>query len=90
MVWVPSTLKETAGSDRTTLLSYLDEKRIGTRLLFAGNLTKQPAYLNKKFRVSGTLKTTNIVMSNTFWVGIQPALGEEELSYTAKMIKEFL
>ena len=54
------------------------------------NLTKQPAYLNKKFVISGDLKNTDIVMSNTFWVGIHPALGEEELSYTAKMIKESL
>ena len=68
----------------------LSEKKVGTRLVFAGNLTKQPAYLNKKFRISGDLKTTDIVMSNTFWVGIHPALGEEELSYTAKMIKESL
>ena len=86
----PITLKENSKTSRRELINKLSEKKVGTRLVFAGNLTKQPAYLNKKFRISGDLKTTDIVMSNTFWVGIHPALGEEELSYTAKVIKESL
>ena len=57
-------------------------------MLFAGNLTKQPAYLKKNFRVSGSLSTTDLIMNNTFWVGIQPSLGEEELSYVGKKILE--
>ena len=86
----PITLKENSKTSRRELINKLSEKKVGTRLVFAGNLTKQPAYLNKKFVISGDLKNTDIVMSNTFWVGIHPALGEEELSYTAKMIKESL
>ena len=71
------------------MINHLTKNKIGTRLLFAGNLTKQPAYLNKNFRVESELNTTDLIMNNTFWVGIQPALGEEELSFTAKTIKNF-
>lgn len=86
----PITIKDKSKVRRKDLINKLTEKKIGTRLLFAGNLTKQPAYLEKKFRVSGNLKITDQIMSNTFWVGIQPAIGEEELTYTAKIIKESL
>jgi CDP-6-deoxy-D-xylo-4-hexulose-3-dehydrase len=86
----PITIKEKCKITRKDLIDKLTEKKIGTRLLFAGNLTKQPAYINLKYRVSGELKVTDQIMSDTFWVGIQPALGEEELSYTAKILKENL
>ncbi|MDB9943934.1 lipopolysaccharide biosynthesis protein RfbH [Octadecabacter sp.] len=85
----PLVLKENAGSDRTTLLSYLDEKKIGTRLLFAGNLTKQPYMENKQYRVSGQLTNTDIVMSQTFWVGTYPGLEEQHLDYIAETLEEF-
>ena len=65
----------------------LYDKKIGTRLLFSGNLTKQPAYKNKKFNISGNLPNTDYVMNSTFWVGVFPGLGEEELSFIAKNIK---
>ena len=54
---------------------------------FSGNLTKQPAYKNKNFKISGNLPNTDYVMNNTFWVGIYPGLGEEELNFVAKNIK---
>lgn len=85
----PLTLKETSGSDRTTLLSYLDEKRIGTRLLFAGNLTKQPYMANQKYRVSGKLTNTDTVMNQTFWVGTYPGLEKEHLDFIAEALEEF-
>lgn len=85
----PLTLKETSGNDRTTLLSYLDEKRIGTRLLFAGNLTKQPYMANEKYRVSGKLTNTDTVMNQTFWVGTYPGLEEDHLDYIAEALEEF-
>ena len=66
----------------------LTEKKIGTRLLFAGNLTKQPAYMNRKFKISGNLEVTDNIMNNTFWVGIHPSLGEEELDYIGKSLEE--
>ena len=85
----PLVLKETSGVDRTTLLSFLDEKKIGTRLLFAGNLTKQPYMSNQNFRVSGQLTNTDIVMNQTFWVGTYPGLEEGHLDYIAETLEEF-
>ena len=86
----PITLKDKASISRKELINKLTEHKIGTRLLFAGNLTKQPAYINKSFRISGDLKTTNKIMSDTFWVGIQPALSEEQLTYTGSILKKYL
>ena len=60
------------------------------RLIFAGNLTKQPAYINKNFKISGKLENTNDVMENAFWVGIHPALDEEELTYISKSLIEII
>ena len=85
----PITLKKDSKFKRTDIIKKLTENKIGTRLLFAGNITKQPAYISKKFKVHGSLETTDMIMANTFWVGIQPAIGEEELSYVAKILKEF-
>ncbi|MDC0426571.1 lipopolysaccharide biosynthesis protein RfbH [Pelagibacteraceae bacterium] len=85
----PITLKKESKFKRTDIIKKLTENKIGTRLLFAGNITKQPAYVSKKFKVHGSLETTDMIMANTFWVGIQPAIGEEELSYIAKILKEF-
>ena len=85
----PITIKENSKFNRADIINKLTNEKIGTRLLFAGNLTKQPAYINKKYRISGSLKVTDLIMKNTFWVGIQPSLGEEELSYVAQKILEF-
>jgi len=85
----PLVLKENSGSDRTTLLSYLDEKKIGTRLLFAGNLTKQPYMADQKYRISGQLTNTDTVMNQTFWVGTYPGLEKEHLDYIAETLEEF-
>ena len=85
----PITIKKESKFKRTDIIKTLTECRIGTRLLFAGNLTKQPAYLKKNFRVHGKLDTTDLIMNNTFWVGIQPAIGEVELSFIAETIKNF-
>jgi len=85
----PITLKKDSKFKRTDIIRILTENKIGTRLLFAGNLTKQPAYISKKFKVHGNLDVTDLIMSNTFWVGIQPAIGEEELTFVAKVLKDF-
>ena len=85
----PITLKKDSKFKRTDIVTELTKNKIGTRLLFAGNLTKQPAYLNKNFRIHGNLEVTDLIMNNTFWVGIQPAIGQEELSFVAKVIKAF-
>ena len=85
----PITLKKKSKFKRIDILKKLTENKIGSRLLFGGNLTKQPAYISKNFRVQGNLDVTDLIMSNTFWVGIQPAIGEVELSYIAKVLKDF-
>lgn len=86
----PLTIREEAFVDRVNLLQYLDQHKVGTRLLFAGNLTRQPYMLGRNFRISGQLSNTDVVMNSTFWVGIQPSLGEEMLTFTAEKIKAFL
>ncbi len=83
----PITLKENAPVTRLDLLTYLDQEKIGTRLLFAGNLTRQPSLQNQTYRVASTLTNTDTVMQNTFWVGVQPALTKVMLdSCQEKMI----
>ena len=90
----PITLKETAAVTRNDLIQYLDQKKIGTRLLFSGNMTKQP-YMsnlveNVDYRISGSLDNTNLVMNNTFWIGVQPNLSVEMLDYVVSNIKLFM
>lgn len=85
----PLVLKETAGVKRTDLINFLEQSKIGTRLLFAGNLTKQPYMVGRNFRVSGELTNTDIVMNQTFWLGTFPALGKEQLDYIAHKLEEF-
>lgn len=85
----PLVLKDTAGVQRSDLINFLDQSKIGTRLLFAGNLTKQPYMAGRNFRVSGELTNTDIVMNQTFWLGTFPALGQEQLDYIAEKLEEF-
>jgi CDP-6-deoxy-D-xylo-4-hexulose-3-dehydrase len=85
----PITLRKPSSVDRVDLLTYLDQEKIGTRLLFAGNLTRQPYMKDRNYRVSGELKNTDTVMRDTFWVGVQPALSHEMLEYAAKKIRQF-
>ena len=86
----PITLKANSPVSRVDLLTYLDQEKIGTRLLFAGNLTRQPYMIGRNYRISGSLKNTDIVMTNTFWIGVQPAIGEPELEYVIDKIKTYL
>ena len=86
----PITLKETCPVDRLDLLTYLDQSMVGTRLLFAGNITAQPYMAGLNYRVSGDLRNTDIVMNNTFWIGVQPALNKEVLEYVAMKIATYL
>ena len=86
----PITIKEGSPISRLDLTTYLDQNKIGTRLLFAGNLTRQPYMENAQFRVSGNLTNTDNVMNNTFWIGVQPALTKEMLEYVVEKIELFL
>lgn len=85
----PLILKDSAGVKRSDLINFLEESKIGTRLLFAGNLTKQPYMAGRNYRVSGELSNTDVVMNQTFWLGTFPALDVEQLDYIAEKLEEF-
>ena len=85
----PITLKPESGTERVDLLRFLDENKIGSRLLFAGNLTKQPYFKEVEHRVVGELTNTDITMNQTFWIGIYPALNEEHLDYIVEKLEEY-
>ena len=84
------TLKESSGIKRTDLVNYLDQSKIATRLLFAGNLARQPYMLGREFRVSGSLQHTDTVMNQSLWLGVWPGLGTEQLDYIVSRLEEFL
>ena len=85
----PITLRTTAGGQRVELLKYLDQYKIGTRLLFAGNLTRQPYFAGRTYRISGELANTDTVMNDTLWIGVYPGLSEEMLSFVVEKIETF-
>jgi CDP-4-dehydro-6-deoxyglucose reductase, E1 len=74
---------------RNDLVQHLEKNLIGTRLLFGGNLIRQPAYKDQKYRVIGELVNTDYVMNNTFWIGLYPGLTEDILKYTASIMRDF-
>lgn len=86
----PITLDPNVNINREELLRFLDSRKIGTRLMFAGNIMKQPAYRDVDFRVVGDLTNTDIVMRRTFWVGVYPGLNEPMLDFVADSIIEFV
>ena len=85
----PLTLKPEAGVQRVDLLNYMDQHRIGTRLLFAGNLVRQPYMQGRHYRISGELTRTDVVMHNTFWLGVYPGLGTDQLDFMVDRLEEF-
>jgi CDP-4-dehydro-6-deoxyglucose reductase, E1 len=85
----PITLREDTGKTRVELLQYLDERKIGSRLLFAGNLVRQPYMIGRNFRISGELTNTDIIMNSTFWIGVYPGLTTEMLDYVVTSMETF-
>lgn len=85
------TIRENNKYDRNTLIEYLEKNKIGTRLLFAGNLIKQPAFTENdyRYRVVGELKNTDFVMNRTFWIGLWPGITNECIDYIVGKFKEF-
>ena len=85
----PILLKKDASFTRNDIVHYLEENKIATRMLFGGNLIKQPAYTNIKYRISGFLKNTDLIMNNLFWIGVYPGITEEKREYMLKIIDDF-
>lgn len=86
----PITVKENAKFTRNQLVEYLENNKIGTRLLFGGNLLKQPYMKNKDYRIVGELKNCDIVMNSTFWIGVYPGLEKQHLEYVIDKIRKFV
>jgi CDP-6-deoxy-D-xylo-4-hexulose-3-dehydrase len=86
----PITVQADAPFTREELTAHLESRRIATRLLFAGNLTAQPAYADARFRVCGPLEQTERIMNRTFWIGVFPGLTEEMLNYVADEVCRFV
>jgi CDP-6-deoxy-D-xylo-4-hexulose-3-dehydrase len=82
------TVKEDSPITRNDLVKKLNEKKIGTRLLFGGNLLRQPAFIGTPRRVVGSLKNSDIVMNNTFWIGVWPGLNEKMLDYMIEIFHD--
>ena len=86
----PIGVRESAPFRREDLTRALEANKIGTRLLFGGNLLCQPAYEGLEYRVAGELGNTNFVMNNVFWVGVYPGLTPPMLDFVAETIVGFV
>lgn len=85
----PITVKVNSKFDRNKLVNYLESNLIGTRLLFGGNLLKQPAYQGLSYRKAGGLSNTDLIMNNTFWLGVWPGLNVEHYDYIERVLDNF-
>ena len=86
----PITIKPGSVVRRNDVISHLTQKKIGTRLLFGGNLLKQPAYQNIEKRVASSLKNTDVILTNTFWVGVHPGLTKEMMDFMVSELRACL
>jgi CDP-6-deoxy-D-xylo-4-hexulose-3-dehydrase len=85
----PLSLRKNNKFNRNDLIKYLNDNKIGTRLLFSGNLIKQPYMKDVNFKVQGELRNTNFIMENTFWIGLYPGLSKKHLEFTTTKIESY-
>ena len=86
----PITIKESAPFSKNELVNFLATKLIDTRSLFVGNIIKQPYFQNVNYRISGTLKNSDLILKNTFWIGVFPGLNVEMLNYIIEQFNIFI
>ena len=86
----PIRIKENSPIQRDEIIQHLIQRNIDTRLLFGGNLIKQPLYENSNFRKVGNLINTSTVMNNAFWIGVYPRLTHQELDFMTDKIRDFI
>jgi CDP-6-deoxy-D-xylo-4-hexulose-3-dehydrase len=84
----PIAVKPESGLTRDQVTHHLESRKIGTRLLFAGNLVRQPAYLGANYRVVGDLRNTDYVMNNVFWIGVYPGLNPAMIEHMLNSLRE--
>jgi CDP-6-deoxy-D-xylo-4-hexulose-3-dehydrase len=85
----PITIKEDSKVKRYDLVNHLEKNKIMTRMLFGGNITRQPAYEDVEYRIVGELKNTDLIMNNTFFIGVYPGITDEMLEYIINVFKNF-
>ncbi|RZM06411.1 MAG: lipopolysaccharide biosynthesis protein RfbH, partial [Sphingomonas sp.] len=86
----PITIRPESGLLRDELTQWLDANRIGTRLLFGGNLLRQPYMRHREYRVVGELTNADLVTHHTFWIGLYPGLTEDHIAFQVDMIRRFV
>jgi CDP-6-deoxy-D-xylo-4-hexulose-3-dehydrase len=84
------TIKDESNINRNDLVQHLEDNKIGTRLLFGGNLLKQPAYKNINYRILNNLDNTDRIMNRSFWLGVWPGLHENHYNYIRDVIANYL
>jgi CDP-6-deoxy-D-xylo-4-hexulose-3-dehydrase len=84
------TVREDAGFTKDDIVKYLEENKIATRMLFAGNITKHPCFEDVEYRVSGGLVNTDRIMNDTFWIGLYPGLSDHHLKFMLERIQDYI